>query len=316
MNKTFSFCLPTLIAGVATIFCAGSAVADTLYVSESTNNTVSIINTSTDAINNIGSSEYLNTPTGLAFNSAGDLFIANYATPNGGFIEEYDPTTQTFSRFASGLANPDGLAFDSAGDLYVANYIGGTITEFAAGSSVGTTYASGLINPNGIAIDKFGDLYVGLGNGLNAIARIAPGGATTVFDTSGTGTSKPNGLTFGPDGNLYVANYGNSTVEKVATDLSGSTFIPSGLDNPIDVAFDSTGDLFVTNYSNDTVTEYNPAGQLINTFDTTDICGPTFETFGPGSLAVPEPSTYALLLGGLAGLYYFQRRRTAQLVKA
>jgi hypothetical protein len=49
----------------------------------------------------------LNNPLGLAFDSAGDLFEADYGSGN---IYEYTPGgAQT--TFASGLSNPAGLAF-------------------------------------------------------------------------------------------------------------------------------------------------------------------------------------------------------------
>jgi glucose/arabinose dehydrogenase len=50
----------------------------------------------------------LNNPLGLAFDSAGDLFEADYGSGN---IYEYTPGgAQT--TFASGLSNPAGLAFE------------------------------------------------------------------------------------------------------------------------------------------------------------------------------------------------------------
>ena len=56
-------------------------------------------------------------PTGLAFNSAGDLFEADHGSGN---IYEFTPGG-TQSTFASGLNAPDGLAFNSAGNLFEAD---------------------------------------------------------------------------------------------------------------------------------------------------------------------------------------------------
>jgi len=297
----------SLAAGVATLCGTGLAAAQDVYVSNNSDNTIAIIAPG-GSTTTVGSS-LLNGPTGMAFNSQGDLFIANNG---GGDIVEYDPTTQVFSTYATGLANPRGLAFDSQGNLYVANQSQGTITEFAAGSSIGTTFASGLNTPNGIAIDSNGDLYVGLGANANSLAMITSGGTVTTFDTTGAGLNNPNGLVFGANGDLYVVNRNDPSVEQIALNQVGTTFISSnpalGLNSPKDLAFDANGDLYVTDNGNNTVTEYNAAGDLINTYST-DLDGPCYLAISPADLAVPEPSTYAMLFGGLGLLYYFNRRR-------
>jgi DNA-binding beta-propeller fold protein YncE len=312
MNKA-NFLL-SIAAGVATIFGSGIAFAQDVYVSDNSDNMITIIapGGSTTTI----SSGLLNGPTGLAFNSQGDLFIANNGgpTPNTGDIVEYDPNSNTWSTFATGLANPRGLAFDSAGNLYVANQSSGTVTEFLGGIDNPKTFASGLTFPNGIAVDAIGDLYVTQGLGSNLIARITPGGTVDNFDTSGKGLNGPNGIVFGPNGDLYVANRLDPSIEQVTLGLVGSTFISNspinnGLDDSRGLAFDANGDLYVTDYGNNTVTEYNTAGQLINTF-TNDLSGPCFDVVSTG-LAVPEPSTYAMLLAGLGAIYFIQRRRAA-----
>src|SRR6266513_2312885 len=58
----------------------------------------------------------LNNPLGLAFDRAGNLFVADTGT---GAVYKFTPEgVQT--TFASGLPFPAGLAFDSAGNLFVA----------------------------------------------------------------------------------------------------------------------------------------------------------------------------------------------------
>ena len=66
---------------------------------------------------------------GLAFNSAGDLFAANFSG-FGPSIYEFAPDG-TESTFASGLISITGLAFNNAGNLFAAEFgPGGNIYEF------------------------------------------------------------------------------------------------------------------------------------------------------------------------------------------
>ena len=65
-------------------------------------------------------------PHGLAFDSAGNLFVASTGS---GVIYEITPDGAQ-SIFASGLSAPYGLAFDRAGDLFEADLNSGNIYEF------------------------------------------------------------------------------------------------------------------------------------------------------------------------------------------
>ena len=85
----------------------------------------------------------LTRPTGLAFNSAGNLFEADFGSGN---IYEFT-TNGTRSTFASGLGGPLTLAFNSAGDLLVATLGGGNIYKFTP-SGAQSTFASGLSSPS------------------------------------------------------------------------------------------------------------------------------------------------------------------------
>jgi len=88
----------------------------------------------------------LDSPVGLAFDSAGKLFVADYGS---GSIVEFKPNGAR-STFALGLAGPIGLAFDGAGNLFVADYgsdgsgvIGSMIYKFKP-TGVRSTFVSGL----------------------------------------------------------------------------------------------------------------------------------------------------------------------------
>jgi DNA-binding beta-propeller fold protein YncE len=70
--------------------------------------------------------------------------------------------------------------------------------------------------------------------------------------------SEPKGLAFDSSGNLFVANFGNSTIEEFNSSGHGTVFASSGLSNPYGIAFDPiNGDLFVGN-NNGTIEKFNP----------------------------------------------------------
>ena len=80
-----------------------------------------------------------------------------------------------------------------------------------------------------------GDLYVA-NNANNTIVRFTPGGAASVF--ASTGLNQLNGLAFDAGGNLYAANAGNNTIERFTPGGVGSVFASSGLNFPTFLAFE------------------------------------------------------------------------------
>ena len=72
---------------------------------------------------------------GLAFDAAGNLYVANF---NGNTVSEFSCTGASKGTFASGLSVPVGLAFDAVGNLYVANRGTNSVLEFSStGASKG-----------------------------------------------------------------------------------------------------------------------------------------------------------------------------------
>ena len=60
----------------------------------------------------------LSAPVALAFDAAGNLYVANYGNNT---ISKVTPAGAVSTFVSSGLNDPMGLAFDAAGNLYVAN---------------------------------------------------------------------------------------------------------------------------------------------------------------------------------------------------
>jgi sugar lactone lactonase YvrE len=117
----------------------------------------------------------LNQPTGLAFDSTGDLFVT--ATGSNSVYEITSGGAK--SLYASGFYDPQGLAFNSNDDLFIADLSTETITLLPPGGSQ-TTFAT-VYDPCELAFDTAGNLFVGELDGY--IVKITPAGAVSNFST-------------------------------------------------------------------------------------------------------------------------------------
>ncbi len=200
-------------------------------------------------------------PTGLTFDSSGDLWVANNSDNNN--VVEYSKAeltgvspapSVTISQSGSGAM---GLAFDSSGDLWVTK-TNSTVIEFTkaqlakSGSPVPTVT---IINTNqcSVVFDPFGDMWEGsLDAAVNDFTKtqLATSGSPTPHVTLSSGSLKaPCQPTFDAAGDMWAANYlGNTLVEFTKSQLakSGSptaqvTITSDYLANPGDVAFDRAG---------------------------------------------------------------------------
>ena len=121
-----------------------------------------------------------------------------------------------------GSNTPDGVAVDSKGDLFVADTANNRVEEFAYNSATATYAAT----------------------------------ATEVAGTGGSGTKSnqledPGSVALNPEGNLFVADYGNERVMEYTYSSSTGTFSTSGTQiatfpDPTGwLTSDASGDLFV-----------------------------------------------------------------------
>jgi sugar lactone lactonase YvrE len=248
--------------------------------------------------------------SGLASDSAGDLFVADQGTGKVyEFVDSGGILSTTPTLLDSGLSSPAGLAVDIAGDLFIANMGGNDIIEVMHGGGV-STYLSGLDAPQGLAFDTSGNLYVA-NSGANDVLQFTPG---KVQSTYASGLNDPWGLAFNNVGDLFVGNLANKlngqgSITEVTPGKVATPFV-TGLSLPNELAFNSAGDLLVAQGESDNVLE----------FTTTAGSGPTITISGASNanglafqgvaLPVPEPSTWALMsFGGAAVLRRLFRKR-------
>ena len=193
-------------------------------------------------------------PEGMAFDSSGNLYIADAAdhrvrkvAPDGtistiagnghpGFSGDGGPAT------VAQLDQPYDVAIDPAGNIYIADYgnqrvrrIGtdGNITTVAGGGQSGNgdggpATSAMLLGPRNLALDAAGNLYISEFDG-HRVREVSPAGViSTVAGTGIAGFSGdggraasaqlafPAGLAFDGSGNLYIADTVNVRVRKLA----------------------------------------------------------------------------------------------------
>ena len=103
-------------------------------------------------------------PTGLTFDTVGNLYVANRGTGN---ISKVNSAGTVISHsFATGLSNARHCVFDPlTNNIYVANYLANEIAQVNAttGGAV-TTFKSGVNGCTGICLNSNGDIFVSLSN--------------------------------------------------------------------------------------------------------------------------------------------------------
>ncbi len=115
---------PSLLCALLLLALGSVAQADMFYVSSAGDDVIELYNSGgqDSVFANSASS-----PEGLAFDSCGNLYVANF---NGSTIIKFDSRGNGTVFASSGLNQPIGIAFDGSGNLYVANFGDNTIEKF------------------------------------------------------------------------------------------------------------------------------------------------------------------------------------------
>jgi uncharacterized repeat protein (TIGR02543 family) len=185
------------------------------------------------------------------------------------------------------------------------------------GSTDGTNSAARFNTPWHIAVDIGDNVYVA-DYGNHTIRKITPAGAVSTLaglagspeSTDGTGSAArfnmPIGVAVDTNGNVYVGEYGNSTIRKitpggVVSSLAGlagnigsadGTGSAARFKNPNGVAVDTNGNVYVADYGNYTIRKITPGGAvstiagLAGNRGTTDGVGAAARFFYPAGIAV------------------------------
>ncbi|MSU47817.1 MAG: hypothetical protein EXS37_01770 [Opitutus sp.] len=255
-----------------------------------------------------GSAARFNFPVGIAVDSAGTVYVAdakNFTIRKitaAGVVSTFAGAPfQTGATDGPGSAArfflPFGVATDGAGNVYVADSGNQLIRKITAAGVVSTLAGaagqSGFVNgtgtaarfatPMGVTVDGAGNIFVA-DSGNHAIRKVTTSGVvTTVAGSAGNGGSndgpaavsrfnQPRGVAVDGVGNLYVADYGNSTLRQISaggivSTLAGSAGIVGEVNSvgatarlyePIGIVVDGTT-LYVADSSNNQIRRGQPA---------------------------------------------------------
>jgi hypothetical protein len=273
----------------------------------------------------------LDQPRGLAFDSAGNLYVVtNTIDPisgnNSGTILKFT-SGGTESTFATGFGTDvflEGIAIDKAGDLFVApfssNFSASSIVKITPGGTKSTFASLGPGQPFGLAFNRAGDLFVADNSNTAEILKFTPGGVESTFATAPSSSVGFTGLAFSSAGTLFVPSFGPAS----ATSAPILKFTPGGVESTFatgitngarGLAFDSMGNLFVPEIgvgSPGDILKFTPGGTesvfASGLGNPRGNGGAEFLAFEPVSNSVPESSTtWTLLLVGFTALVGLKR---------
>ena len=261
--------------------------------------------------NGAGGAAGFNFETGTASDKVGNVYVADTYNST---IRKISPAgmVTTIAGLAGnpGSANgigsaarflwPNGVGAQENGTVYVADTYNNTIRKITSDGSVstlaGTAGIAGFADgssgvarfnqPGAVAVDSNGVLYVADG-GNNSIRKITPGGLVSTLAgwtnagyADGIGTNSllngPAGITVDANGNVFVADTGNNTIRKIATNgmvstlagLAGSAGHADGVstnaqfNGPTGVAVDAAGNVFVADTYNYTIRRIGTDGTV------------------------------------------------------
>jgi subtilisin-like proprotein convertase family protein len=307
------------------------------YISSRNNSSVAVYSGTTGALLKVfippaPNSFGLDNPDALVFGPDGnndgypDLYISSSFSNQ---ILRFDGKTgaplpapgQPGAVFATGngLADPEGLGVGADGNIYVVNagssqvlrFSGQTGAPLPSPGNPGAVFATGggLNKPEELTFGPDANLYVS-NTGTSQVLRFsgqtgaalpAPGLPGAVFATGG-GLTSPQGVSFGPDGDLYVADFNTNSVKRfhgpnvVGTGpfpVEGTfldTFVTPGLggiNGPHGMLWSPgiNGELFVVSTTGNSVQRYHQAPGVASPL--TGQSGATYITPGLGGLDSP-----------------------------
>jgi sugar lactone lactonase YvrE len=243
--------------------------------------------------NGRATSALLNSPGGIAVDSANNIYIADQSNSRVRKVASSNGNISTIAgngqvglpvngaALSSPLGLPYGLTVDSSGNVYVTDIRFTVVFKIASSGSLtlmagsqtfsysdGPAISSYLNEPVGVTVDGSGNLFLAEKNG-NRVREVTNGNLRTVA------------------GMLHYAGDGGPATSAL-------------LNVPLDVALDGQGDVFIADYSNYRIRKVTPDGN-ISTFAGSGI--PAYPPEAAPAISAGLPPVYAMAADANGNLY-------------
>ena len=263
-------------------------ILDVTSTSAQSGGTITTIGSSALTANGVCYSTSNQTPTIADSKTTDPIISVSYSYTSN--LTGLSPNTTYYVRAYA--TNAYGTAYGSVVKFITSSTLSsltGTVTTFAGNATAGYADGSGtgaLFNsPSGIAVDASGNIYVA-DSFNNRIRKIAPDGTVTTIAGNGiagyndgpAATAQfyaPQGLAVDAQGNVFVADFGNSVIREIVSStgtvttiagngiagyVDGAAIKTAEFNSPAAVALDGKGNIFVADYNNNIIRKITSAG--------------------------------------------------------
>jgi uncharacterized protein (TIGR03437 family) len=250
---------------------------------------------------------------------------------------------------AAGISRPIKMAYDAAGNLYFTDFNNHRVRKVAPNGTITTVAGNGLpgfsgdggpasqaqLNfPLGVAIDSAGDLYISEQNNhrvrkvtaaTGVISTVAGNGTAGFSGDGGQATAaqlnQPEDVAVDKDGNLYIADFNNHRIRRVAANGVITTIAGDGtagfagdggaataarLAFPNDVAVDDAGNVSISDASNHRIRKITVSSGMIATVAGSSST-PGFAGDGGPAAAARLSTPTAVAFDGAGNIYIADR---------
>ncbi len=255
-------------------------VSGNIYIADSGNNRIRKVTVATGIIttiagngiasfsgdNSVATSASLSSPSGVALDAAGNIYIAD---SNNNRIRKVNAATgiittiagiggnyyngDGFAATSSAINSPKGVTVDAAGNVYIADYYNqrirkvtsstGIITNIAGNGTAGysgdngATTSAMLNYPQGVAVDAAGNIYIAdAGNyRIRKVTQIEVAAPIASAQTLNPGSTVANLVATGSNLHWYAAATGGNTLATSTVLTTGTYYVSqtiSGVESP------------------------------------------------------------------------------------
>ena len=216
---------PTDPLNLASLFCSAVQplfpTGPLIYVANSSNDTITVMDQQGTIVPMPGGFPHLNVPDGLTYDPDNGLLYA--ANSGNNTITAYDPKTgnQVFTsgNFSNSCTGYDIVYEGFSRRLYVNDAFCNKIVVYSAdGNSVSLASGafSNVVGPYGLTWNPLNDQIL-ITDGVNNQVFVCTSSGGSCAPAAGFSMLNiPDDLITGPDGNIYIPNEGNGTVDQYA----------------------------------------------------------------------------------------------------